>query len=162
KAARIALRHSAALFGADQRCLAMLIPGKNDASIVEIGPRETRPESWPALGLAEFARGRKAELPPSVAVARLRRRRRPWGTLALRWNSDEPDWNIRNALTRLAAVTNDAIERIESRRLAEVRARIDRKILEQLRPKDLLYQILDGLRSLTGYDHSGAILLRVE
>jgi signal transduction histidine kinase len=82
--------------------------------------------------------------------------------MALRWKSDEPDWALRNALTRLAAVTNEAIERIESRRLAEVRARIDRKILEELHPKDLLYQILDGLRSLTGYDHSGAILLRVD
>lgn len=163
KAARVALRFSAALFGADQRCLAILTPGSKDAAIVDIGPREAAGvDSWPAAALADFARGRKPEIPATVAVARLRRRRRPWGTMALRWKSDEPDWVLRNALTRLAAVTNEAIERIESRRLAEVRARIDRKILEELHPKDLLYQILDGLRSLTGYDHSGAILLRVD
>jgi two-component system NtrC family sensor kinase len=40
-----------------------------------------------------------------------------------------------------------------------VRARIDRKIMEQLRPKDLFYQILHGLRSLTNYDHSSALLI---
>jgi len=41
-----------------------------------------------------------------------------------------------------------------------VRDRIDRKIMEQLHPKDLFYQILDGLRSLTRYDHSSALLIR--
>ncbi len=30
--------------------------------------------------------------------------------------------------------------------------------MEQLRPKDLAYQILHGLRSLTEYDHSAAVL----
>jgi two-component system, NtrC family, sensor kinase len=32
--------------------------------------------------------------------------------------------------------------------------------MEQLHPKDLFYQILDGLRSLTRYDHSSALLIR--
>ena len=32
--------------------------------------------------------------------------------------------------------------------------------MEQIHPKDLFYQILDGLRSLTGYDHSSAVLIR--
>jgi two-component system, NtrC family, sensor kinase len=41
-----------------------------------------------------------------------------------------------------------------------VRDRIDRKIMAQLRPKDLFYQILDGLRSLIRYDHSSALLIR--
>ena len=40
--------------------------------------------------------------------------------------------------------------------------RIDRKIMEQIDPKDLFYQILDGLRSLTHYDHSSAVLIREE
>src|SRR5215470_4044912 len=34
-----------------------------------------------------------------------------------------------------------------------------RKFLEQLRPQDLFYQILHGLRSLTRYDHSSALLI---
>jgi hypothetical protein len=44
-------------------------------------------------------------------------------------------------------------------RTIEVRSRIDRKILEKLRPQDLFYEILHGLRSLTHYDHSSALLI---
>ena len=43
-----------------------------------------------------------------------------------------------------------------------MRDRIDRKIMEQIHPKDLFYQILDGIRSLTHYDHSSALLIREE
>ena len=35
----------------------------------------------------------------------------------------------------------------------------DRKIMSEVRPIDLSYQILDALRSLTGYDHSSAVLM---
>ena len=34
--------------------------------------------------------------------------------------------------------------------------------MEQIQPKDLFYQILDGIRSLTLYDHSSALLIREE
>jgi hypothetical protein len=34
--------------------------------------------------------------------------------------------------------------------------------MEQIHPKDLFYQILDGIRSLTQYDHSSALLIREE
>jgi signal transduction histidine kinase len=47
-------------------------------------------------------------------------------------------------------------------RMLAVRDRIDREIMEQLHPKDLFYQILDGVRSLTRYDHSSALLIREE
>src|SRR5258705_3382341 len=43
--------------------------------------------------------------------------------------------------------------------MLEVRARIDHKVMQQVPAKDLFYQILDGLRSLTGYDHSSALLI---
>lgn len=162
KAVRIALRSAAELLGAEHRCLALVSPERNEASIESTGPGDPGPASWPAAALAQFARGEKPQLPDDVAVARLRRRRRPWGTAALRWPGRQPSWNTRHALTTLVALTNDHIERIEARRLAEVRARIDRKIIDQLRPKDLLYQVLDGLRSLTAYDHSGAVLLRID
>ena len=49
---------------------------------------------------------------------------------------------------------------MDRERMLEVRDRIDRKIMEQIDPKDLFYQILDGLRSLTHYDHSSALLIR--
>jgi signal transduction histidine kinase len=34
--------------------------------------------------------------------------------------------------------------------------------MEQIHPKDLFYQIMDGIRSLTLYDHSSALLIREE
>ena len=40
-----------------------------------------------------------------------------------------------------------------------MRSQIDRKIFKQVRPQDLFYQILHGLRSLTRYDHSSALLI---
>ncbi len=57
-------------------------------------------------------------------------------------------------------------ERLSSRLLHRERTRgqilrdqISRKIFEELRPKDVLYQILHGLKKLFRYDHSGAVLL---
>ena len=57
-------------------------------------------------------------------------------------------------------MVSDAIQSIDRERMLEVRDRIDRRIMELLHPKDLFYQILDGLRSLTHYDHSSALLIR--
>ena len=54
---------------------------------------------------------------------------------------------------------SESVEVMDFRRTMEVRSRIDRKVLEQLRPQDLFYQILHGLRSLTHYDHSSALLI---
>jgi signal transduction histidine kinase len=56
-------------------------------------------------------------------------------------------------------VISESIEFIDWQRTVEVGSRIDRKIMEQLRPQDLFYQILHGLRSLTHYDHSSALLI---
>lgn len=167
RAARLVARAASHLLGADGVCIALLKPGDEDAMFLQTGldgssdaagsPASSR---WDRRLLTDFARGRKIEPPANIALARLKRRARPWGTLAVRWNRAEPGWDARNAVTRLAAAGNLALEAIERHRLAEVRARIDKKIMEQLRPKDLFYQILDGLRSLTGYDHTG-MLLRV-
>ena len=59
-------------------------------------------------------------------------------------------------------VLSAAVHRIDRDRLLGVRDRIDRKVMEQIHPKDLFYQILDGIRSLTLYDHSSALLIREE
>ena len=69
------------------------------------------------------------------------------------------DWDQREALSSLAGLANECLDRIDQERVRDVRARIDCKILEQLRPKDLFYQILHGLRALTNYDHSSALLI---
>ena len=69
-------------------------------------------------------------------------------------------WYTRGrALALLCHQLSDRISEIEAERARRVRARIDRKIAEEIRPNDLFYQILHGLRSLTSYDHSSAVLM---
>jgi signal transduction histidine kinase len=70
------------------------------------------------------------------------------------------DHDERRLCNRVAAVLSEAVQFMDRERMLEVRDRIDRKIMEQIHPKDLFYQILDGLRSLTHYDHSAALLIR--
>src|SRR5262249_6565157 len=91
-------------------------------------------------------------------MAPVGRRGRPWALLGLRSEHDFERQSAR-ALLRVARMISESIETMDWRRIVEVRARIDRKIMEQLRPKDLFYQILHGLRSLTNYDHSSALLI---
>src|SRR5690606_16421820 len=62
-----------------------------------------------------------------------------------------------HGLVLVAGVLAERLRDLDRARASEVRARIDRKIMAELRPQDLCYQILHGLRSLTGYDHSGAV-----
>ena len=72
------------------------------------------------------------------------------------------DRDDRHLIARITAVLSAAVHRIDRDRLLGVRDRIDRKMMEQIHPKDLFYQILDGIRSLTLYDHSSALLIREE
>src|SRR5438270_11191219 len=85
-------------------------------------------------------------------------RGRLWAVLALKSERHFERHSAR-ALLRVAKIVSESIEAMDGRRIADVRTRIDRKIMEQLRPKDLFYQILHGLRALTNYDHSSALLI---
>jgi signal transduction histidine kinase len=70
----------------------------------------------------------------------------------------EYHWDARQALSEIGTLANELIDQIDRERVREVRARVDRKVLEQSQPKHLFYEILHGLRSLTAYDHSAALL----
>jgi two-component system, NtrC family, sensor kinase len=50
----------------------------------------------------------------------------------------------------------------EERRLNRVVDQIKERTVRELRPKDLFYQVLHGLRTLTRYDHSSALLVAEE
>src|SRR5262249_27943741 len=67
------------------------------------------------------------------------------------------DWGHREVMSSLAALANETLDRVDDAKIREVRARIDFKILQQLRPKDLFYQVLHGLHSLLHYDHSATL-----
>jgi signal transduction histidine kinase len=64
----------------------------------------------------------------------------------------------RRTFDRLCDVFAAELERREEERLGRVLDRIREKIVAELRPRDLAYQILDGLHELVDYDHSSAFL----
>jgi signal transduction histidine kinase len=156
KVARAALRAGLELLGAKEGCVAVLNPGQPRVELAFSIPAET---SWDGDLLTSFIRGGENRIPVPLALGRLRRRGRMWGVLAVRAPGGRFDWDHRKALSALAAAASDVFERIDQERIWEVRARIDCKILEQLRPKDLCYQVLHGLHSLTHYDHSASLLI---
>jgi len=156
KAVRVAARTAAGLFRAEDYCVGVIVPGAARAELIARAPKS---EAWDLDQLGAFARGERPDVPRTVMLARLKRRGRAWGAVALRYTRAEPDWALRDALIKFAASINESVAAIERERLIEVRGRIDRKIMEQLRPRDLFYQILDALRSLTRYDHSAAMLI---
>jgi signal transduction histidine kinase len=154
KVTRAALRAGLDLLGAREGCVAVVTPGKPRVEFMFSVPPQA---DWNADLLTSFIRGGEEQVPPDLALGRLRRRGRMWGVLAVRAAGGRLNWDHREALSAIAAAANDVFDRIDQERTREVRARIDYKILEQLRPKDLFYQILHGLHSLTQYDHSASL-----
>jgi two-component system NtrC family sensor kinase len=159
KVPRAALRSGMELLAAPEGCVAILPPEAEQAQVVFAVPRESQ---WDAQFLASFIRGQKLQIPPNLALGRLRRRGRMGGILAVRSSGPGFGWDAREALSALAEAASEIGARREEERIREVRARLDCKLMEQLRPKDLFYQILHGLRSLTDYDHSAALLIYEE
>jgi two-component system NtrC family sensor kinase len=155
-AIRYSLRAARDFFDAAEACLATLLPGNDRPELDFVLP----PGSvWDLDLLKGFLRGERPVIPKDVLLAKVRRRDRAWGAIALRRRAAPFSKTDVRALSLIAAEISRAVQRIDRDRLLEVRARIDGKVVEQLPSKDLFYQVLDGLRSLTGYDHSSALLI---
>ena len=157
RALRHVVRDARDFFQAAYACVATFRPGQWDAEVLFAVPKEV---PWDLRTLGHFAGPRQPLLPDDLAVAVLQRRGRRWGVIALARSAHPFDRRERRLLSRVAAMASAAVHRIDKERMFDVRARIDRKVMEQLDPKDLFYQILDGLRSLTQYDHSAALFIR--
>lgn len=151
------LREAREFLGGDRAAIAVLEPG---APAVELLLAHPAGGEWDAALLTAFIRYENPRLPFDTLVAPIRRRERAWGAITLKRERQPFEKGTGRILVRIGAVLSEALERIDRERTLEVRDRIDRKIMEQLRPKDLFYQILDGLRTLTRYDHSSALLIR--
>ena len=154
---RYALREAHEFFDASHACIARLQPGRPQADIPFSIPRGG---SWDVDDLTLYIGRKHPPVRPGVMMAPLKRRGGAWGALALSRPRRPFRRSERELVARVGETLSDAIARIDNDRMAGVRARIDRKIMEQIDPKDLFYQILDGLRSLTQYDHSSALLIR--
>ena len=159
KALRHTLRDTREFFQATDACIATLHAGRPEADLLFTLPKHT---DWDLGVLARYIRHPQSPVQRRHAVGLLRRRGGAWGAIAL-IRPDVPTIGRIGACSRASRRRYpDAIHRIDRDRLLGVRDRIDRKIMEQIHPKDLFYQILDGIRSLTHYDHSSALLIREE
>ena len=150
------LRRTCEHFKVEDGCIAVLAPDGSRADLISVIPRGAK---WDLDLLAAFLRKQRIHVPANIILAPINRRGRLWGALALKELRSFKRYSDLRALRRIATLLSEAIEVTDWRRTIEVRTRIDRKILEQLRPQDLFYQILHGLRSLTQYDHSSALLI---
>ena len=156
KALWLSLRSTCQFFRATDGCLAVLPAGCDLAELIFSVPRGA---IWDRDLLTAFLRREKPPIPNHTLLAPLNRAGRLWAVMGLKLQQGQFSRNAPAALYRVARAVSDSIQLMDWERIVEVRARIDRKIMEQLRPKDLFYQILHGLRSLTRYDHSSALLI---
>jgi signal transduction histidine kinase len=105
-----------------------------------------------------FFHDREPPPSPTVALARIR----VHGRLVAVAGAARPGRPLgqpaRRSLDRLAGVLSAELSRRDDAVLAKVLDRIRGKIVSELRPRDLAYQILDGLHQLVDYDHSAAVL----
>jgi signal transduction histidine kinase len=140
----------------DSGCIAVARDDAPGATLLFALPRTS---TWDLDLLARFLRDERPARPDDLLLAPIARRS-GGAALAVARPGRPFDRRERRLLARATQMASEAVEAIDRERLLGVRDRIDRKIREQLHPKDLFYQILDGLRSLTQYDHSSALLIR--
>jgi signal transduction histidine kinase len=155
KALTFALREGRAFFQAESGCIAVAEAGQDARVLIAL-----HRDDWDLAHIGRFIRHTRPPVRSDVVLAPIRRRGAAWGAMAFRRGSPPFDHDDGRLLARVTAVASDAIQSMDRERMLEVRDRIDRRIMELLHPKDLFYQILDGLRSLTHYDHSSALLIR--
>lgn len=106
-----------------------------------------------------FAAQERPALPNRVLLVPLRVGGRRLGVLgAARAERDFSKGSVRR-LARLGQWLAADLDRRENERLGRVVERIREKVVAELRPRDLAYQILHGLAELVQYDHSATLFL---
>ena len=133
-ALRVSLRRSCEHFQVHDACIAVATPGGPGAELIAVIPRGGK---WDLGCLASFLQKQRPRIPPNVIMAPIHRRGRLWGVLALRGERNFEIPSSYMALKRVANLFSETIEVIDRERNIEVRSQIDRKILEQLRPRTL-------------------------
>ena len=152
---RFALREFVRFFEASDGCIA-LHDRVSDRARVELHANQEG--KWDLNLLADFINNRRPSVPRNVILAPLKVKKKVVGLIGLK--REEPflkgDGRF---LCRLAARVSAELTEREEKRLLTVRARISKEILRGLRPKDVFYELLDGLEELLRYDHSAAIMI---
>jgi signal transduction histidine kinase len=111
-------------------------------------------------GLIEsFMRQERPEVPRNLLLAPVRVNGRIEGVVGAERHGSDFERGQGWSLNRLANVLAFDLSRREEDRVARILDSIKGKVVSELRPRDLAYQILDGLHQLLHYDHSAALLL---
>jgi len=155
-ALKLSLRRTCELFRVRDGCIATLTPDGSRTDLISVIPRGG---SWDLKLLTGFLEKQRPRIPPHIILAPIQRRGVLWAVLALRGEREFELPSSFVGLRRIAKLISESIEVIDWQRSIDVRTQIDRKIVAPLRPQDLFYQLLHGLRSLTRYDHSSALLI---
>ncbi len=150
------LRKVRELFDAEKAVVAVLRPGRSSADRMFTMPRSAR---WDHTLLTQYILEARPHIPPQMVLAPVRRWGRHWAVLALANEAREFTKEDREALFSVTQILADTVRHIDEKRTQTVRRKIEQKIADRQEPKDLMYDILHGLRSLTYYDHSASLLI---
>lgn len=106
-----------------------------------------------------FMRQERPALSRNLLMSPLRVNGRLVGVVGAERHGEEFERGRGRALNRLAYVLARDLGRREEDRHRRVLDSIKEKVVAELRPRDLAYQILDGLHELVHFDHSAALLI---
>lgn len=155
---RFALREIARLYAAEHGCI-VLHDRLADTAVIETEIKDKA--EWDTDLFLSFIRNRRPRTPPELIMAPLWVKNKVVGLIAVKGERRFTKGDGR-FLCRLADRLSKELTAREELRLLTVRAKVSKDILRGLRPKDVLYKLLDGLEELLRYDHSAAILILEE
>ena len=158
KIAKAALSRIVRHFGAEGGALFLRHPVSLALRTIEWG----RAGRWEEKKVQAFLDQKRPSLAPTEIMAPVLPGGRAAGVLALRRPGAAFDPGDGRYLTRLCRRLARELALRAERRTNRVVDQIKDRAVRELRPKDLFYQILHGLRSLTRYDHSSALLIAEE
>ncbi|UCF66088.1 MAG: hypothetical protein JSV80_09790 [Acidobacteriota bacterium] len=156
QALRHVLRQTRAFLDASEAIIAVLDRHRRDLGELYVVPETS---SWDRDLLTRFLRLEYPQLPADTLLQPVRWRGRNWALIGFRdrsWTISTPE---RRTVVVVARLVSAMLERLDHERERSLRARIVERLVRELRPKDLLYEVLHALRTLTRYDHSSALLI---
>lgn len=109
--------------------------------------------------IGAFSRQERPELPRNLLLSPIKLGDRLVGVVGAERHGGDFERGRGRALNRLAYVLARDLARREEERHTRVLDSIKEKVVAELRPRDLAYQILDGLYQLVHFDHSAALLI---
>jgi signal transduction histidine kinase len=153
---RTALGQTARLLGAAHGAVILRQPISDTLKTLTWGGAES---AFDEATVRAFLALKHPELPPTDILAPIVVGHRAAGVMALRKTDGPFAPGAGRFLAQIGRRVAHEVALREERRVARAVDQIKDKTVRELRPKDLFYQILHGLRSLTRYDHSSALLI---